>query len=344
VIRRNTDEELRDLERVVRSDITVLPRLIQMSARTGSYAPAVRSLIEHGWQAGAITITPMPLGSPRDDLVIELGRELIRRGWLPDLPLSPEAYRERRTVREGTTVGDRYGQRTLTRVTPPVRLEGQFTRSRQRALGVPVGRSAAKTWQFRALYGFAGMSGSETNQGLDFFFDIIPQGRSHMAEVFAREMVRDGKADLLRRVAPDAWFLYRWEGAQATTMPQGLGGTGLRAGLRSHYPANQLHFYRQSSPAHRLYQLAPAETPESQYRLFRQTAKPVLPDDALPPPMPTDATREEADKLTAKVRAWLLDPDRLERIHALFYGDLWLGGFLIPPEEVRYDPETMRLR
>src|SRR5271170_5821801 len=132
--RRNIDEELRDLERAVRHDITLLPRLIQVSIRTGSSDPAIRALIEAGWQAGAITIAPMDLGSPRDDFVIELGRELIRLGWGPDLPLSPEAYREQRTVREGTTIGSWYGQRTLSRSTPEVTLEGSFSHPRQRAL------------------------------------------------------------------------------------------------------------------------------------------------------------------------------------------------------------------
>jgi len=345
VIRRNSDEELRDLERAVRDDITVLPRLLQVSMRTMSFAPAVRSLIEAGWEAAAITIAPMPLGSPRDDLVVELGRELVRRGWGPDIPLSSQAYRERNTVRTGTAIGERFGQRALAKTTPPVRLQGSFSRPRQRVMSIPVGR-VVRNWQFRATYGFSGYFTVERrmDQGLHFFFNIVPIGRNSLADRLARQVQRGEDLGLLRRVAPDAWFLYRWDDSQATTMPGARGGQGLWAGLSFHYPQNPLHFYMQSAPAHRLFQLAPAETPESQYRIFSSLARAYLPGDVLPRPIPADASAEQADDITGQVQSWLTDPVRLEPLRALFYGDLWLGGLLIPPEEIRYDLETLRER
>jgi hypothetical protein len=40
------------------------------------------------------------------------------------------------------------------------------------------------------------------------------------------------------------------------------------------------------------------------------------------------------------VRAWLLDPERLTLLRALFYADLWLAGLLVPGSQVDYDPIT----
>ena len=181
------------------------------------------------------------------------------------------------------------------------------------------------------------------NQGMDFFFRVEAAGKNNRAERFGAEIAKGEHPETLRRVAPDSWFLYRWENAVATTMPLALGGNGIFAGLRTQYPANQLHFYRESSHL-RHYRLAPSMTPDQEYRLFATTSRAVLPDDVVPKPIPETATHEEAEKMIAEARSWLLDPTRLERIHSLFYGDLWLGGFLIPPEEVRYDPATLVMR
>jgi hypothetical protein len=329
-MRKNSDEEIRDLERAARTDLTVLPRLVQVAARTGSFATAARVLIAAGWEAAAITVAPLDLGSPRDDLVLEIGRELVRRGWGPDLPLSAEAYRERNTVRDGFRIVDRFGARDLVKELEPVSLPGQFEEP---------GKRPARSWRFGVGYGLSDLSGGDR-----FSFDVVATGRNSRAGKLARDIRKGERLDFLRRLAPDAWFLFRWDDSQATT-------TGLRrvrrswAGMPLGHPENTLYFYRQSTPS-RLYRLAPADTPESQYRLFWSLARPYLPGDDLDlarrlvePPQTSGL--EQADEAVSRVRAWLADPVRLESLRALFCGDLWLGGLLIPPEEIRYDPETL---
>lgn len=338
IFRNGSDDELRRLERDAVNDPALLGRLVQGGHRTGNYGPAVSVMIAAGPEDSCTLVAPMPLEPTRDALVLALGRELVARGWAPDLPLSYEVYRADEAAGldtgggsntswrhwPGSKVDSRYGQRSLVRGERPVKMSGDFGR--------------AKSWHFAANYGFTRVGGGPpvaeppANQGATLFFDVEPQGKNHAAGTFARQ-VREELGRRLRTIAPRSWFLARWEDAQATTIPMGRGGQGLWAGLAFHYPANPMHSLAMSEGAVRL---RPEEqTPEAraqrrQYFLSSVRAG-FLPGEITPVP----GTPHH------QVSEWATNPERVTSLGALFYGDLFLTGLLIPPERLAYDPATL---
>lgn len=339
IFRNGSDEELRRLEREAANDPSLLGRLVQGGHRTGSYGPAVNVMIAGGWEAANALVSPMNLEPTREALVLALGRELTARGWAPDLPLSYEVYRADEAAGHargetgdtswrhcpGSKVMARYGQRSLVRSEPPVKMTGDF--------------GHVRSWRFAPSYGFTRVGGGPpvaeppANQGASFFFEIEPQGRNHAAGRFVRDVLETRSARL-RRIAPRSWFLSRWDDAQATTIPMGRGGQGLWAGLSFHWPSNPLYSLEISEGAGR--HMRPEDrTPEARAAnrgfFLSGTRAGWLPGDVAPAPGTPHA----------QVESWATNPERVEAIGALFYGDLFLGGLLIPPERLAYDPATL---
>jgi hypothetical protein len=344
--RPNPDDRLRRRARGAGDDPLEHQAAANEALRAGRFDVAVPHLLAAGSEAACALVSPMDLGGPRDAMVLELGRELVRRGWLPNLPLTdgaPGAERGPpgwRVSSGGTPVPPpgvelyQYwrgmsGSPGLDRAEPQVALAGSFGRARR--------------WKFHAQYGFSSMfripGNGPLNQGATFHFAILPAGRNvtDAARRHADAVASDPVA--LRALAPRGWFTRRWHGAEATTMPAALGGHGVRAGFDAGQPSNATHHYAMAvlaagSPHHHTY-ADPDVSADARYGWFLSQGRVGwIPGEQVPargvsPP---------------EVRAWLFRPERLEAIRALFYGDLWLAGLMIPPELVRYDPETLAAR
>ncbi len=312
-VAKNMDAKLRELERRAQGDPSAIAQFVRAVIRTGDFESAAPALTK--------LISPLSLGSPRDDMVLVLGRELVRRGWAPDLPLGYEAYREfgLEAIRPETQVGDRHGQRVLVRTGPEVRLKGQFSAA--------TAKRQVRSWRFVARCGFSTSTFNQiptrepANQPPYFFFEISPIGRRHQADALARKVLEGPlNSKTLRKIAPDTWFLLRWKDSVATTSPGARGGAGTWAGLPWHYIENSVFF------------ASPAEQARGMWPAFLKNARAgYLPSESVPD---QSVTQDQ-------IRAWLQNPQRIADLGALFYGDLYLGGLLLPPEQLHYDPATL---
>lgn len=352
-VRRNSDEDVRTLERAVASDPGMLPRLVAVAIRTTAYDAAARGMIAAGWEASNAALAPMSLDPPRVQLAIALGRELARRGWAPDLPLAPRFYRdggpplgadERRHGHGLRISNNRYGKRALHRLEGPVKLTGQFGTERR----------VIRSWHFAAAYGFSPPNALDiplsepSYHGADFFFSVEPQGNNYQATVLGNNLVRQNSTRL-RKIAPRGWFLARWHDSSATTMLPAPGATERhalnhdRAGFPTFFPSDTIYAYERSLGRHisrwaseheRAMESSPEALTERWEQFLHDSRAGWIPGEVVP--------QRGADP--GVMQAWATGPERVETIGFMFHGDLFLGGFMIPPEKVVYDPETLMAR
>jgi hypothetical protein len=303
---RNPDADLRSLERRASAgDQEAQERYYYAAARAEDCDAIGSALLLMGPARASAAIGVRP-GGERDRRALCLGLHLVGLGYLADIPVVPMFV--------------------------SVQFATHMVSTKPSWIHLPTARPGrSRRRRFRAVYGFNGLRtwGHEIVGRAPtptFRFDLKPLGKHFQAEEHVRSM---GLEDAARRIAPAVQFLARWDRSHALARPWADGAGRDVAGGSIYWIENNLYGYRESDPSAG----GPYSPPDQRWRDFLRASRAgYIPGEAIPPRAPAWSPEQ--------VEAWLLDPERVELLRALFYADLWLAGLLVPGDQVDYDPVT----
>jgi hypothetical protein len=307
-IRRNVDERLRALERAAAGgDPDAQEAFYQSALRTGNCDMIGAALFAMGPRVANSVLGTRPT-EERDRRAICLGYELVRLGYLPDIPV--KAYSP-------------YSSFTRHMVT-----------SEPKWVQLPAYQQGrARRRRFVATYGFSYLNSWGNPEGVDsqsptFHFNLEPLGRNFSAEEYVRSL---GMDEAPRLIAPAVRPLARWDRSNPLIRTWGGGARRDVAGADS--LENAVYFWTRSDPGAAESGRASRGDPDQRWQHFLSVSRAgYVPGEEIPPRPP------EPYWTRGLVEEWIYAPERIEVLRALFYADLWLAGLLVPGTEVDYDP------